>query len=56
MLNKKSNTEEVMFKGSMVPIVTPFKDGELDEKALSELIEWHISEGTDAIVPKKVLQ
>jgi 4-hydroxy-tetrahydrodipicolinate synthase len=40
-----------MFQGSMVPIVTPFKRGKLDEKALSKLIEWHIKEGTHAIVP-----
>ncbi len=40
-----------MFKGSIVAIVTPFKDGKVDEKAFSELIEWHISEGTNAIVP-----
>ncbi|HEY3347917.1 MAG TPA: dihydrodipicolinate synthase family protein, partial [Nitrospirota bacterium] len=40
-----------MFKGSMVAIVTPFKDGSVDEKALGELIEWHIQSGTDAIVP-----
>jgi 4-hydroxy-tetrahydrodipicolinate synthase len=40
-----------MFKGSIVAIVTPFKNDKLDEKALSELIEWHITEGTNAIVP-----
>ncbi|GAB4387439.1 MAG: 4-hydroxy-tetrahydrodipicolinate synthase [Thermodesulfovibrionales bacterium] len=40
-----------MFKGSMVPIVTPFKRNKVDEKALSKLIEWHIKEGTHAIVP-----
>lgn len=40
-----------MFKGSIVAIVTPFKNNELDEKALSDLIEWHIAEGTNAIVP-----
>jgi 4-hydroxy-tetrahydrodipicolinate synthase len=40
-----------MFKGSIVAIVTPFKNGKIDEKALSNLIEWHISEGTNAIVP-----
>lgn len=40
-----------MFKGSIVAIVTPFKNGNLDEKALSNLIKWHISEGTNAIVP-----
>jgi 4-hydroxy-tetrahydrodipicolinate synthase len=40
-----------MFKGSIVAIVTPFKNKAVDEKALSELIEWHINEGTNAIVP-----
>ncbi|MCK5426313.1 MAG: 4-hydroxy-tetrahydrodipicolinate synthase [Thermodesulfovibrionia bacterium] len=40
-----------MFRGSIVAIVTPFKDGKVDENALSRLIEWHISEGTNAIVP-----
>ncbi len=40
-----------MFKGSIVAIVTPFRDGKVDEEALSELIEWHISEGTMGIVP-----
>ena len=40
-----------MFKGSIVAIVTPFKNGKLDEKALKDLIEWHIAEGTNAIVP-----
>ncbi len=40
-----------MFKGSIVAIVTPFKNNKVDEKALADLIEWHISEGTNAIVP-----
>ncbi|HAM51396.1 MAG TPA: 4-hydroxy-tetrahydrodipicolinate synthase [Nitrospiraceae bacterium] len=40
-----------MFKGSIVAIVTPFKNGKIDEKALGDLIEWHISSGTNAIVP-----
>lgn len=40
-----------MFQGSIVAIVTPFKKGKVDEKALCELIEWHISQGTNAIVP-----
>jgi len=40
-----------MLEGSIVAIVTPFKKGKVDEKALSELVEWHISSGTDAIVP-----
>lgn len=40
-----------MFKGSIVAIVTPFKKGKVDEKAFGDLIEWHIKEGTNAIVP-----
>lgn len=40
-----------MFKGSIVAIVTPFKNDKFDEEALSALIEWHIAEGTNAIVP-----
>ena len=40
-----------MFQGSIVAIVTPFKNNKIDEKALGDLIEWHISEGTNAIVP-----
>ncbi len=40
-----------MFKGSMVAIVTPFKNGKIDEKAFGDLIEFQIKNGTDAIVP-----
>ncbi len=40
-----------MFKGSIVAIVTPFKNGKFDEKAYGDLIEWHILEGTHGIVP-----
>jgi 4-hydroxy-tetrahydrodipicolinate synthase len=40
-----------MFKGSIVAIVTPFKNGKVDEKKLRELIEFHIENGTSGIVP-----
>ncbi|MBN2372879.1 4-hydroxy-tetrahydrodipicolinate synthase [bacterium] len=40
-----------MFQGSMVAIVTPFKDGKIDEAGLRGLIEFQISHGTSAIVP-----
>jgi 4-hydroxy-tetrahydrodipicolinate synthase len=40
-----------MFKGSIVAIVTPFKDGKVDEEAYRELIEFQIENGTNAIVP-----
>ncbi|WP_416198177.1 MAG: 4-hydroxy-tetrahydrodipicolinate synthase [Sporanaerobacter sp.] len=39
-----------LFKGSGVAIVTPFKDDKVDYEKLKELLEWHISEGTDAII------
>lgn len=40
-----------MFKGSMVAIVTPFRNGKIDEKALKSLVEFHIANGTTALVP-----
>ena len=40
-----------MFKGSYVAIVTPFKDGKIDEKKFKELVEFQIKNGTDGIVP-----
>jgi 4-hydroxy-tetrahydrodipicolinate synthase len=39
------------FEGSLVAIVTPLKDNAPDLKALRELVEWHVAEGTDGIVP-----
>ena len=40
-----------MFKGSIVAIVTPFKNGKVDEESYRELIEFQIEGGTSAIVP-----
>jgi 4-hydroxy-tetrahydrodipicolinate synthase len=40
-----------VFTGSYVAIVTPFRNGRLDEKALGDLIEWQIAHGTNGIVP-----
>jgi len=40
-----------MFKGSIVAIVTPFRNGKVDEEKLRELVEFQIAGGTDAIVP-----
>jgi len=39
-----------MFQGSIVALITPFKDGEVDYEALGRLIEFHITHGTDAIL------
>lgn len=40
-----------MFKGSIVAIVTPFANGAVDQEKLRELVEFQITNGTDAIVP-----
>jgi 4-hydroxy-tetrahydrodipicolinate synthase len=40
-----------MFHGSLVAIVTPFKKGKVDERALGDLIDWQIAQGTHGIVP-----
>ena len=39
------------FKGSMVALVTPFRNGKVDEKALKSLVEFHVKNGTSALVP-----
>ena len=40
-----------VFQGSMVAVVTPFKDGRVDEVKVRELVEFHIKNGTDVLVP-----
>lgn len=40
-----------MLHGSITALVTPFKNGKVDEKALKGLIEFQIKSGIDAIVP-----
>lgn len=40
-----------MFQGSIVALVTPFKNGAIDEDAFRELIEFQIKGGTSAVVP-----
>ena len=39
-----------IFKGSGVAIITPFTDTGVNYTKLEELLEWHVSEGTDAII------
>src|SRR5499427_8812976 len=39
------------FRGSFTALVTPFKNGALDEKAYRDLVEWQITEGTNGLVP-----
>ncbi len=40
-----------MFSGSIVALVTPFKNGKVDEKRLRSLIDFQIENGTSGIVP-----
>jgi len=40
-----------MFWGSICALVTPFKDGKVDEPGYQSLIDWHIAQGTHALVP-----
>ena len=40
-----------MFKGSITALVTPFKNGKVDEAALKKLVEWQIAEGSHGLVP-----
>ncbi len=39
------------FRGSMVALVTPFKNGAVDEPALRALARWQLDQGTDGLVP-----
>ncbi len=39
------------FQGSLVAMVTPFNDGRVDEVKLRELVEFHVANGTDGLVP-----
>src|SRR5215211_3332770 len=44
-------TARTSFRGSFTALVTPFKNGSLDEQAYRELVEWQIAEGTKGLVP-----
>src|SRR6187431_2018605 len=44
-------TAKTSFRGSFTALVTPFKNGSLDEKAFRDLVEWQIAEGTNGLVP-----
>ncbi len=39
-----------MFSGSIPALITPFRNGAVDEKALKELVDWHVEEGSHGIV------
>src|SRR5580692_141309 len=39
------------FRGSFTALVTPFKNGSVDEKAFRDFVDWQIAEGTNGLVP-----
>ncbi|HSA79275.1 MAG TPA: 4-hydroxy-tetrahydrodipicolinate synthase [Geminicoccaceae bacterium] len=40
-----------MFHGSIVALITPFRNGSIDPTAVQSLVEWHIEQGTHGLVP-----
>ena len=40
-----------MFSGTLVALVTPFKNGQVDYAAIERLVDWHVEQGTDGLVP-----
>lgn len=46
-----SKGQKKQIGGAIVAIVTPFKNGKVDEETLKDLIEWNIKAGTNCIVP-----
>ena len=40
-----------IFQGSFVAMVTPFRNGKVDEAKLRELVEFHVAHGTDGLIP-----
>ncbi len=45
------NPGNPLFKGSLVALITPFKDDGIDEAAFRKLVSWQIEEGTDGLIP-----
>ncbi|MFT5878954.1 MAG: 4-hydroxy-tetrahydrodipicolinate synthase [Moritella sp.] len=48
-ITNKAAMKELL-KGSIVALVTPFKNNEIDEPALRNLVDWHVAQGTHGIV------
>ena len=40
-----------MFQGSMTALITPFKDGSVDDDAFQSFVEWQIEEGSEGVIP-----
>src|SRR5260370_11487031 len=46
-----AKTKGEMFAGVTVALVTPFRDGAIDFRALRALVDWHVEQGTDCLAP-----
>ena len=44
-------TARTSFQGSFTALVTPFKNGSVDEEAFRGLVDWQLAEGTNGLVP-----
>ena len=44
-------TAKTSFRGSFTALVTPFRNGDLDEAAFRGIVDWQIAEGTNGLVP-----
>jgi 4-hydroxy-tetrahydrodipicolinate synthase len=51
VIEERAMTARTKFRGSFTALITPFKNGSVDEKAFRDLVEWQISEGTNGLVP-----
>src|SRR3989338_9722799 len=49
--SKQGSDPTRWLRGSMVALVTPFRNGEVDVSTLQKLVEFHVKSGTSAIVP-----
>src|SRR6266581_4199716 len=49
--SRNAMTAKTRFRGSFTALVTPFKNGSVDEKAFRDLVDWQIAEGTNGLVP-----
>src|SRR5207237_6044978 len=50
-VRRSSMAAKTNFRGSFTALVTPFKNGSLDEAAFRSLVSWQIAEGTHGLVP-----
>jgi 4-hydroxy-tetrahydrodipicolinate synthase len=42
---------KTIFRGSFTALVTPFRNGSLDENAFRQIVDWQVAEGTNGLVP-----